>query len=89
MHGARIDRHGGKITYNEALESLPSGAFVQIGNSSLLVWDGKLLLWSPEGYQRADQRPCEAAVTVLTPEPIVQCLREGYAPVLHESARMI
>jgi hypothetical protein len=86
LHRARIDQRGGKVTYEEPLDSLPNGCFVRIDGSSFMVWDKKLLLWSPEGYVRADHRPNRMTVTVLTPEPIVRCLHHGYQPAIHESA---
>jgi hypothetical protein len=85
LHKARIDRRKGKVTYEAPLNSLPDGCFVSIDGSSYLVWDDRLPLWSPEGYQK-DHRPNGLTVTVLTPEPIVRCLRQGYRPEIHKSA---
>src|ERR1700722_9463362 len=78
LHPARIDR-GKKVTYEAALSSLPDGVFVDIDGCAHLLWRGALLHWTPEGY--ASKRPPEASVvTVLTPKPIVGCLRAGYVP---------
>ncbi len=85
LHRARIDRRN-KVTYQASLNSLPDGCFVQMEDSSYLVWDGALLLWSPEGYLRKGRRPNELTVTVLTPEPIVRCIRAGYRPEIHKSS---
>jgi hypothetical protein len=86
LHGTRIDRRKGKITYQASLNSLPDGCFVQIEGSSYLVWGDTLLLWSPEGYQKRRHRPNDRTVTILTPEPVVRCIRQGYRPEIHNSA---
>jgi hypothetical protein len=86
LHRARIDLRKGKISYPASLSSLPDGCFVQIDGSSYLVWAGALFLWSPAGYLEKRSRPEDRTVTVLTPEPIVQCLRHGYRPEIHNSA---
>ena len=86
LHGARIDRRKGKITYQASLNSLPDGCFVQIEGSSYLVWGDTLLLWSPAGYLKGRHRPTDLTVTILTPEPVVRCIRQGYKPEIHESS---
>jgi hypothetical protein len=86
LHGARIDRRKGKVSYHAPLRSLPDGCFVQMEGSSYLVRGDALLLWSPAGYVEKHQRPEDLSVVVLTPEPIVRCLRHGYKPEIHPSA---
>lgn len=86
LHPARIDKRGGKVTYRAALHSLPNGSFVEMDGAACLVWGGALLLWTPERYARRDVRPNRAMVTVLTPQPIVECFLQGYEPLVHESA---
>jgi hypothetical protein len=83
LHPARIHR-ANKVTYEAALGSLPDGVFVRIEERAHLVWQGALLLWTPEGYARK-RRPKDPVVTVLTPRPIVGCFREGYQPQIHAS----
>jgi hypothetical protein len=88
LHRARIDRHGHKLTYDAALNSLPNGCFIELDDESAwLVWDDALLLWTPERYAKNMHRPNRLIVTVLTPSPIVQCLRLGYEPEIHDSSR--
>lgn len=86
LHRARIDGKGRKVTYQARLDSLPDGCFVEMDDSSYLVHGDALLLWSPEGYAGKRERPGDAMVTVLTPQPTVECIRAGYALAVHESA---
>jgi hypothetical protein len=86
LHRTRIDRRGGKVTCEASLNALPDGCFVQIDGSSYLLWDEALLLWSPPGYLKKEHRPNGLTVTVLTPEPIVRCIRQGFRPEIHKSA---
>ena len=71
------------------MNTLPDGCFVQIKGSSYLVLGEALLRWSEEGYINKLQRPTGLIATVLTPEPIVQCIRQGYTPTLHASAATV
>ena len=87
LHRARIDSHGCKLTYRAAMNSLPNGCFIALDDSAWLVWDDALLLWTPERYAKKMRRPSALAATVLTPRPIVQCLRHGYVPQMHYSLR--
>ena len=85
LHRSRIDRRKGKVSYQGPLNSVPDGCFIQIEGLSYLVWGDALFLWSPACYTSKLQRPDDLAVTILTPEPAVRCLRHGYRPELHES----
>lgn len=87
LHPARIDKRT-KVIYQAALGSLPDGRFVQIQGSAYLVWRDALLRSAPAGYAMRDARPEDSIVTVLTPEPIVECFRQGYRPEIHETARL-
>jgi hypothetical protein len=82
LHPARITKRE-KVTYVAAMESLPDGCFVQIDGNALLVWGPELLRWTPEGYTERVARRKDSVVTVLTPEPIVACFRQGYMPGIH------
>jgi hypothetical protein len=86
LHPARVDRRE-KVTYEAAMSSLPDGCFVQIDGLAYLVWSDALLLWTPEGYTRHYARPADSIATVLTPKPIVECMRQGYKPEIHASWR--
>jgi hypothetical protein len=89
LHRTRVDSRKRKVTYKAALNSLPNGCFVQIDGAAYLVWDDALFLWTPERYTRKDCRPGRLTVTVLTPQPIVQCFRQGYEPETHDSLRAL
>ena len=85
LHRARIGARGEKITYEAPLGSLPNGCFIEIEGAPQLVWDEATYLWTPEGYVGKTPRPHRAAVTVLTPRPVVECFRHGYEPETHPS----
>jgi len=85
LQRARIDSRKGKVTFRAPLNTLPDGCFVQIEGSSYLVLGEGLFLWSPEGYVEKRRRPQDMTVTILTPEPIVRCIRQGYRPEMHPS----
>jgi hypothetical protein len=84
LHPARIDRKN-KVTYETAMNSLPDGCFVKIEEGAYLIWGDALLPWTPEGYGRRQIRPKDLIATLLTPKPIVGCMRQGYKAELHES----
>ena len=86
LHDARVDGRGGKVTYEARLGSLPGGTFVEVEGGCRLVWGGGLRLWSPEGYGQLESGDSGLLVTVLTPKPVVDAIREGFAPQIHEIA---
>jgi hypothetical protein len=70
------------------IAALPNGAFITVGEGDYrLKWLGSLHRWTPAGYvdssTAADVRIDEAVV--LTPEPSLAALRNGYAPDVHGS----
>jgi hypothetical protein len=85
LHPARLGPDRQKVTYEAPFESLPDGCFVEFDGAPLLVWQNALALWTPEGYAHKIARPHRATVSVLTPQPIVECLRRGYVPAIHPS----
>lgn len=89
LHPARIGNRGEKVTYEATLGSLPDGCFVQFGGRPHVVQGGALLLWTPEHYSKREAVQENLVATVLTPKPIVECFRQGYVPLLHESARTL
>jgi hypothetical protein len=89
MHPTRIDARRRKVTYEAALDSLPSGCFIKMDEHAYLVWDDALLLWTPTQYSKRICKPGKLIVAVLTPQPIVQCFRQGYEPEIHHSWRSL
>jgi|HubBroStandDraft_6_1064221.scaffolds.fasta_scaffold278412_3 hypothetical protein len=89
LHQSRVEGRARKRTYQAALNALPNGTFAEIDGSAHLVWDDSILLWAPERYTAKQPRPAHLTVTVLTPEPIVRCFRQGYEPEMHDSARAL
>ncbi|MGC2662186.1 MAG: hypothetical protein WA324_29850 [Bryobacteraceae bacterium] len=86
LHHARINSRKAKITFESSLGALPDGCFVQWEGASYLLLGDALLQWSPEGYVRKRPRARDTSVVVLTPEPIVRCIRHGYKPEIHRSS---
>lgn len=80
LHKERIDRNKKKVTYEEDTEELPNGSFVLVGDSPYLIYEYKMYLWSPFGYEKAIDLPNEKKLIVLTPESIVNTFRAGYVP---------
>jgi hypothetical protein len=89
LHRARLDERRRKRTYDAALDSLPNGSFVEINQAAYVVCNDALGLWTPEGYTKKEPRPANLTVTVLTPQPIVECFRQGYEPEIHKSFRAL
>ena len=86
LHRARISGKREKVTYESSIDSLPDGCFIRLDGSIYLVQGQWLLLWSLEGYVKRIERHHGRVVAVLTPRPIVECLRRGYVPGVHQSS---
>jgi hypothetical protein len=65
------------------LEKLPDGAMVQAAGASYLLAQGRVLLWSFDGYREVKDALNDAAL--LTPPSVVHAFLAGYRPVLHPS----
>jgi hypothetical protein len=79
LQRARIDpKTKGQRRYEAALDALPDGAFVALGDTACLVQRDHLLPYNPTGYGPALERPRGMTVRVLTPEPTVRILGAGY-----------
>jgi len=85
LHAARIDSKKQKVTYRERVESLPEGSFVEIDGAAWLLWKDRLFRYSPGGYVDQRKKQPELTVEVLTPAPMVRCLRNGYKVSVHPS----
>jgi len=65
---------------------LPTGAMVRDDHGRFyLLEGGRLLPWSPTGYQSVEAMPA-SPLTLLTPPSTLNALRSGYVPQLHPSA---
>ncbi|MDD2870245.1 hypothetical protein [Neomegalonema sp.] len=83
LHGERL--RGREKRLYPLPEDPPQGAMAAAGGVAWL-WAGRWLLWSPEGYRRADSPDPSAFDGLLTPPSTFAALSAGYAPMLHPSA---
>jgi hypothetical protein len=86
LHSDRVRQGGGKKTYQAVLSTLPAGSIAEHEGRAYLIWAGKLRPWSFAGYGPAAGVLPATEVTVLTPKSIVQAIRAGFVPHVHESA---
>jgi hypothetical protein len=57
---------------------------VYAGGESFLILQGRCLRWSPAGYSKIADEPCDPML--LTPPSTLRAILSGYRPVLHPSA---
>ncbi len=71
------------------LDDLPDGAMVTRDDlpGAWLVWQGRLLRWTPFGYDSALPRMPDIAMRLITPLSIVAAIKAGYLPTVHPSAQ--
>ena len=86
LHEERVDADRRKRLHPTDLGDLPDGTMVADEGQAWLVLDGRLLRWSPFGYEEAGARPASATVLALTPPSIVEAIRAGYQPAVHPTA---
>ncbi|HUZ57489.1 MAG TPA: hypothetical protein VMU83_01745 [Hanamia sp.] len=53
---------------------------ILIESDAYLVFNEKIYLWSPFGYDKGIALPNENKLTILTPRSIVNTFRAGYEP---------
>lgn len=87
LQKARITRGGGKVTYEAECTILPDGAIFAVEKEAFLTWKGQSFKWSFEGYTLQGPVP-RGRVEVLTPEPLVAVLSQGYSPELHADSKV-
>lgn len=69
-----------------ALRGAAGGSFVLMSDTPCLLWSGRLLQRSHEGYGRPLPEPDDGEeVAVLTPPSVVAMFRAGFRPQVHES----
>jgi hypothetical protein len=88
LHAARLKDRRTQKTTMAPLGKLPDGAFIRQGEEAWLRMGGRLLRWTFNGYDRSTPASPSQQVTVLTPEPTLVALANGYRPVLHPSASL-
>ncbi len=89
LHAERLDGRARRL-HDEALASLPDGAFVLHGGLPRLVVGDRLLRWSASGYVSPIERPRTGRARVITPPSLLAVLRQGWngaVPLLHPTAR--
>jgi hypothetical protein len=80
LHQERMDKKGGKGTYEAEIRDLPDGTFIEIGGKAYLVADNHIFGWTPFGYEKGQELTQEQQVNVLTPKSTVNTFRAGYIP---------
>ncbi|TCN74258.1 hypothetical protein EDB60_101131 [Vibrio crassostreae] len=85
LHQDRAIRGGKKVTYNEKLENLPNGVFVELEGKPWLIWRNELHEWHPDGYRARADIYGDLNVTVLTPKCMVEIIVAGFIPQVDES----
>jgi hypothetical protein len=80
LHRTRIDAQRGKVTHFAPLNSLPDGCFITLGDSSCLVWEQGLPLWSPDGYLKRISAQGSLVVSVLTQNRSSSVFAKGTNP---------
>lgn len=86
LHRDRVTRQRRQIRHSAEYAKLPDGAFVLCDGAPHLVWQDRLLRYSPAGYIAALPRPATGDALVLTPASTLAVMRQGYRPALHTSA---
>ncbi|QMU57510.1 MAG: hypothetical protein GKR98_04425 [Boseongicola sp.] len=87
LHNARaIPRKFTQRRHTTSITDLPDYTII-FENAPKLILGNHLREVRPDGYGPPKPRPRSGSVTVLTPEPTIKALRNGYRPMLHPSAR--
>jgi hypothetical protein len=87
IHAERVTEEKRKRTFVAQLGSLPAGTMIAVEGTPLLIWRGKLLPWSFEGYGKSRASlPPSTSVQVLTPASVVRVFAAGFTPQVHLSA---
>jgi hypothetical protein len=85
LHKERINRKGGKVTYQDKALNVARGAFIELDGKYYLKWGNQFLEWSAAGYVSAITLPNNQEVTVLTPNSIARMFKNGFVPCVHDS----
>ena len=86
LHTERLDAQRRQRTHEVPDPGVPDGVMVVDDDGRpCLVHQGRLLGWTPAGYDRPEVRP-RRLQAVLTPPSIVAAIRQGYPVGVHPSA---
>lgn len=86
LHAARVDPATRRPRRHLApVETLPDGAFLLWQDRPHLVQGDRLLPYTPQGYAAPVPRP-RGIATILTPEPLIRVMRQGWHPLLDPAA---
>jgi hypothetical protein len=89
LHAERVNPDRSKRSHAGRLQDLPDGVLVTLpanADEAWLVWQGRILKWSPGGYTERRPRPKNLTVRLLTPPSTAAVIRVGYTPEIHASA---
>ncbi len=82
LHTARaIPRTYGQRRHRSEANDLPDGTFLLTDTGPALIWQDALHPFSATGYDAPLAKPT-GTVTVITPEPSLTALREGFRPTV-------
>jgi hypothetical protein len=85
LHAQRLDDRRKRL-HRRRIDDLPDGAFVVHGADAFALRGGRLLRWTPAGYDQSVSAPRAIKVDLLTPPAIIAVLIAGYRPHWHSSA---
>ena len=85
LHAERLDGKAKRL-HRRGIDTLPDGAMIARGGDAFALRGGRLLRWTPSGYDDARPRPRAGEVAVLTPPSMLGVLARGYRPLWHPSA---
>lgn len=87
LHRSRT-RGEERIVSSAGLSDLPNGTMLRTGKGRSVLWlEGSLLPWSWSGYRRPMSFHAYESFLVLTPDPLIGVLRNGYVPAVHPTAQ--
>lgn len=87
LHAERSFPGGRKVTFDAPLDELPHGAMFEYEGAAYLVAASGFLPWSFDGYGAIKSIGGTPVVKVLTPQSVVRAFDNGFAPMVHASAR--
>jgi hypothetical protein len=87
LHADRTTQSEEQRTFLGRLGDLPDGTFITLPDDQtpLLLWEAKLLAWTPARYIQGPHVDDDCEVLVRTPRSTVNALRAGYIPTIHSS----